>query len=60
MRPEEDKPAKPKWRTRLSHPTSVVEPCPACGFPEADGGYCPECDWHVHDPTCPHCRKEKR
>jgi hypothetical protein len=33
------------WATKLVHPTYSIEPCPNCDFPEADGGYCPECGW---------------
>jgi len=38
-------PPKPRWSTKLAHPTYVIEPCPRCTFPEADGGYCAECGW---------------
>lgn len=48
-----------KWNTKLVHPTMVIEPCPACGFPEADAGYCPECDFTVPQPGCPHCERKK-
>lgn len=36
-----------RWVTKLMHPSYVVEECPVCGFPEADGGACAECGW-VH------------
>jgi hypothetical protein len=36
-----------KWTTKLVHPTYSIEPCPNCDFPEADGGYCPDCGWTV-------------
>jgi methionyl-tRNA synthetase len=48
---------KKKFETKLAHPTYVIEECPSCGFPEADGGYCPECGWFVVHPDCPHCKK---
>lgn len=38
---------KPEWKSILVHkngPWNVF--CPACGFPEADGGYCPGCGWN--------------
>ena len=54
------KPEKKKWETKLSHPTYSIEACPQCEFPEAEGGYCPECGWTLYRPTCPHCRKEAR
>jgi len=41
-----------KWGTRLSHPTFSVETCPNCAFPEADGGYCPECGWSTCSKGC--------
>lgn len=42
-----------KYSVKLVHPATRVESCPNCGFPEADGGYCPECGWtHGHD--CEH------
>jgi hypothetical protein len=34
-----------RYSTRRVHPTYTVEICPVCDFPEADGGYCPECGW---------------
>ena len=34
-----------KWKTQLYHPRYIIEPCPSCTFPEADGGFCPECGW---------------
>jgi hypothetical protein len=33
------------WSVPLAHPTYVIDPCPNCDYPEADGGYCPECGW---------------
>jgi hypothetical protein len=33
------------YGSKLSHDSYIIEPCPACGFPEADGGYCPDCGW---------------
>ena len=39
------KQARPKWRTKLVHPSYSIEQCPKCRFPEADGGYCNECDF---------------
>jgi methionyl-tRNA synthetase len=47
---------KKTWTTRLAHPGYVVEPCPNCEFPEADGGFCEECGWQRYEPTCSHCR----
>lgn len=32
-------------RLQRDHPTYSIEPCPACQWPEADGGYCPACGW---------------
>ena len=46
---------KTKWPNR-----PVVEVCPKCGAPEADGAYCDECGWYRPNPNCPHCRKEAR
>lgn len=50
-------PAKPTWAgdLKLAHPTYVVEPCtnPTCGYPEADGGYCPACGTVRHPYDCP-------
>ena len=34
-----------KYGTKLAHPQYVIEVCPNCDFPEADGGYCPDCGW---------------
>ncbi len=34
-----------KYSTKLAHSQYSIEPCPNCLFPEADGGYCPECGW---------------
>jgi len=39
-----DKPKK-GWSVPLAHPSYSIEPCPNCQYPEADGGYCPECGW---------------
>ena len=52
-------PAKPRrgWSTKLSHPSYIVEMCPNCGFPEADGGSCDECGWFRYSENCPHCVK---
>ena len=51
-----------KFTTKLTHPTFSVEWCPReeCGFPEAEGGYCPECGWMRPIPSCPHCQREGR
>lgn len=46
---------RPRWRTKLAHPTYIIESCTNCGFPEADGGYCEECGTTFHSPDCP-CR----
>lgn len=35
-----------EWTSLLAHkngPWTVL--CPACSFPEAEGGYCPACGW---------------
>lgn len=45
--PVEEVSTRKKWVTKLMHPSYIVEWCPVCGFPEADGGYCAECGW-VH------------
>lgn len=34
-----------KFGTQLVHPQYIIEACPNCEFPEADGGYCPDCGW---------------
>lgn len=34
-----------KYTTPLTHPQYSIEQCPNCEFPEADGGYCPDCGW---------------
>lgn len=41
-----------KWNTRLVHPTYQIvgDECPNCDFPEAEGGYCPECGWSLPHP----------
>ncbi len=41
-RPPKD-PNRKKWTTKLSN--KGLDKCPACDFPEAYGGYCPECGW---------------
>lgn len=39
-------PAKPRrYATKPIHPGYIIQDCLNCGFPEADGGYCPECGW---------------
>lgn len=45
-----DAPARRRYATPLAHPSYSIEPCPACGFPEADGGYCAECGWSLPHP----------
>jgi len=47
------------YHTKLAHPGYSIEPCPACGFPEADGASCDECGWFRAD-NCPYCRKIAR
>jgi hypothetical protein len=42
-----DAPSRPRFSTPLAHPSYSIEPCPNCRFPEADGGYCPECGWSL-------------
>lgn len=44
---EPNQPREKRWHTRLTHPSYRVlyDACPKCGFPEAEGGYCPECGW---------------
>lgn len=39
------------YGARLAHPGYVVEPCPACGYPEADGGWCADCGWTITSPA---------
>ena len=34
-----------RWTVQPAHPGYVIEPCPKCGFPEADGGHCSECGY---------------
>jgi len=41
-RPPKD-PNRKTWNTKLSN--KGLDPCPQCDFPEAYGGYCPECGW---------------
>ena len=52
------RPRRPRFTEKLSHPTYAIEPCPReeCGFPEADGGFCPECGWTRFVSVCAHCR----
>lgn len=56
--PSEVKTGKRRWGTALTHPSYSIEECPSCGFPESDGGYCPECGWTRFTRDCPHCKKE--
>ena len=49
-----------RYSTKLSHPTYVIEACPNCEFPEADGGHCEECGWTRYSENCPHCLKARR
>jgi hypothetical protein len=42
--PTERQPRR-RFTAKLAHPTYSIEQCPNCEFPEADGGYCPECGW---------------
>lgn len=57
--------AKPKTKpvprpyTERAHPSYVIEPCPACGHPEADGGYCEECGW-TRACGCAWCKRRAR
>lgn len=37
------KPKPRKYTAERGHPSYIIEPCPKCDFPEADGGYCPDC-----------------
>ena len=41
------------WSVPLTHSAYVIEPCPACGFPEADGGHCEACGWTATDSIYP-------
>ena len=46
--------AKPKaWAVPLVHAAYSIEPCPVCGFPEADGGHCEACGWTATDSIYP-------
>lgn len=36
---------KAKYTAKRVHPHYSIEQCPACDFPESDGGYCPDCGW---------------
>jgi ribosomal protein L37E len=38
---------KKEWKPLLRHASWSLpaDECPACGFPEADGGYCNACGW---------------
>ena len=42
-RPRKGEETGPRWTTKLSN--KGFDPCPNCQFPEAYGGYCPECNW---------------
>ena len=44
----------------IAHPTYTIEPCPRCGYPEADGGYCPECGTTTHRKGCKCSQKGER
>ena len=44
-------PKSRKYNTKLAHPQYIIEPCPNCQFPEADGGYCPDCGWSAPLPA---------
>lgn len=39
-----------KYTTKLVHAQYSIEPCPECGFGEADGGWCPDCGWSLPRP----------
>ena len=41
----------PQWTVPLCHRSYSIEPCPRCGFPEADGGHCEECGWSLPLPS---------
>lgn len=43
--PSVKEPRGQAWTAHLSHPTWSIEKCPKCGFPEAEGGFCPNCHW---------------
>ena len=47
-----------KWTVPLSHPGYSIEPCPKCGYPEAEG-VCPECGWSAPC-NCGYCTRHKR
>lgn len=36
-----------RWDVKLAHPgwALLADQCPNCKFPEAEGGYCPNCGW---------------
>lgn len=55
-RTPQPEPTKQRWTTKLAHPgwALAADQCPNCGFPEAEGGYCPECGW-----TLPHPRAKR-
>jgi len=48
-----------KWSVPLAHPNFqlLADFCPKCQFPEAEGGYCPNCGWHEFVSSCRHCTK---
>jgi hypothetical protein len=46
---------KPEWKSLLVHKNGPwTSLCPACEFPEADGGYCPACGWTTPIHPLPH------
>jgi hypothetical protein len=41
------------YTVALAHPSYSIEPCPKCGYPEGDGGWCPDCGWTLPPPGTP-------
>jgi len=42
----------PRWTAKLDHPTwaLLADKCPACEYPEAEGGWCANCGWTLPHP----------
>lgn len=49
-------PSAPQGKVAVST-RPVVEPCPNCQQPYADGGFCEACGWTQYRADCPHCKK---
>lgn len=56
---EQAKIKRPRYTVPVTHPAYSVAPCPNCKFPEAEGGFCPECGWTRHTSSC-RCLERRR